>query len=131
MNQGGQSMKVNVNEVIVDKLADLATVTLYQFCVTGKHFKTAKLTCRKNNGDEKVEYLVLDMEDVMVSAVSFAGAGEEVQVTDASFLPPFLTQELQSASQKRVPSARMTSAVRQESLIYCVPQKPVMPKVKG
>lgn len=98
MNQGGQSMKVNVNEVIVDKLADLATVTLYQFCVTGKHFKTAKLTCRKNNGDEKVEYLVLDMEDVMVSAVSFAGAGEEVQVTEQvklSFAQYKLTYKLQ------------------------------------
>ena len=41
------------------------------------------------------------------------------------------SHELQSASQKRVPSASSQSAARQLSLMYCVPQNPVMPSVSG
>ena len=40
-------------------------------------------------------------------------------------------QELESASAKRVPSARIQSAVRVDSLTKAVPQKPVIPITRG
>ena len=56
VNQGGQSTKVEVKDIDLKKICDKASVTLYQCCVTGKHIKNGKITCRKNDGDQKVEY---------------------------------------------------------------------------
>ena len=55
VNQGGQSTKVEVKDIDLKKICDKASVTLYQCCVTGKHIKNGKITCRKNDGDQKVE----------------------------------------------------------------------------
>ena len=41
------------------------------------------------------------------------------------------SHELQSASEKRVPSARITSAPRHWSLMNFVPQNPVIPRTNG
>jgi type VI secretion system secreted protein Hcp len=75
----------------VEKICDKASVILYQCCVTGKHIPTARITCRKNDGDLKVEYLVVDLKDIMVSKVAWAGDGgqqslnETVQLSFAEF----------------------------------------------
>jgi len=75
VNQGGQSTKVDVKQIEINKTCDKASVILYQNCVTGKHIPSAKITCRKNDGDNKVEYLIVDMKDVMVSHVQWTGDG--------------------------------------------------------
>jgi type VI secretion system secreted protein Hcp len=91
MNQGGQSTKVDVNEIRIDKICDKASVVLYQNCVTGKHITGAKITCRKNDGDQKVEYLIVELKDVMVSKVEWTGDGnnqslnETVELSFAEF----------------------------------------------
>src|SRR5262249_49775946 len=41
------------------------------------HIPSAKITCRKNDGDQKFEYLTLDLKDIMVSKVQFYGDGNE------------------------------------------------------
>ena len=79
LNQGGQSTKVDVKEITIEKLCDKASVILYQCCVTGKHIPTARITCRKNDGDQKVEYLIVDLKDFMVSELR----GREWGGTDA------------------------------------------------
>jgi type VI secretion system secreted protein Hcp len=76
VNQGGQSTKVDVNHIYLEKICDKASVTLYQDCVTGKHIKSGTITCRKNDGDQKVEYLVVKLTDIMVTKVEFSGDGE-------------------------------------------------------
>lgn len=76
MNQGGQSTKVTVNDIVLKKICDKASVTLYQNCVTGKHIKSGTITCRKNDGDQKVEYLVVKLTDIMVANVTWTGEGE-------------------------------------------------------
>ena len=43
----------------------------------------------------------------------------------------FSSHELQSASEKRVPSPRIQSALRVLSLMNFVPQNPVMPRING
>jgi len=77
LNQGGQSTKVEVKSITLHKICDKASVILYQNCVTGKHIPSAKITCRKNDGDQKFEYLTLDLKDIMVSKVQFDGDGNE------------------------------------------------------
>ena len=76
VNQGGQSTKVEVKDIILQKVCDQASVTLYQCCVTGKHIKSGTITCRKNDGDQKVEYLIVTLTDIMVTKVEWAGQGE-------------------------------------------------------
>jgi type VI secretion system secreted protein Hcp len=77
MNQGGQSTKANIHVINLDKICDKASVMLYQCCITGKHIASATITCRKNDGAQKIEYLVVDLKDVMVSKVDWKGEGSE------------------------------------------------------
>jgi type VI secretion system secreted protein Hcp len=76
VNQGGQSTRVEVHDIGVVKSCDKASVTLYQCCVTGKHIQGGTITCRKNDGDQKVEYLIVKLTDIMVTKVDFTGDGE-------------------------------------------------------
>lgn len=105
LNQGGQSTKVLVNAISIEKICDQASVTLYQNCVTGKHIPTGKITCRKNDGDQKLEYMVVDLKDIMVSKVAWSGEGEEqalketVEISFAEFnLNYKLQQDLGNAA---------------------------------
>ena len=76
INQGGQSTKVKHENLTIEKVCDKASVTLHQACVTGKHIKNGTITCRKNDGDQKVEYLVIKLKDIMVGRMEWAGEGE-------------------------------------------------------
>jgi type VI secretion system secreted protein Hcp len=76
VNQGGQSTKVVVNDINLEKICDKASVTLHQNCITGKHIKNGTITCRKNDGDHKFEYLILKMTDIMITNIEFSGEGD-------------------------------------------------------
>jgi len=98
VNQGGQSTKVEVKEINIDKSCDKASVTLYQNCVTGKHIKNGTITCRKNDGEQKVEYLIVKLTDIMVARVEFQGDGdaqalkETIQLSFAEFRMDYKVQ---------------------------------------
>jgi type VI secretion system secreted protein Hcp len=91
VNQGGQSTRVDVKEIAIDKTCDRASVALYQCCVTGKHIKNGTITCRKNDGEQKVEYLVVKLTDIMIAKVEWQGDGgdqslkEQVDLSFAEF----------------------------------------------
>jgi type VI secretion system secreted protein Hcp len=76
INQGGQSTKVDIKDIELKKICDKSSVTLYQCCVTGKHIKNGKIVCRKNDGDSKVEYLIVTLTDIMVTKVDWMGDGQ-------------------------------------------------------
>jgi type VI secretion system secreted protein Hcp len=76
VNQGGQSTRVDVKDIELKKVCDKASVTLYQCCVTGKHIKNGTITCRKNDGDQKVEYLIVTLTDIMITKVDWTGQGD-------------------------------------------------------
>lgn len=90
-NQGGQSTFVKVGELTVTKFCDKASPTLQQSCVTGKHIKRGIITCRKNDGEQKVEYLVVKLTDIMISKVHWEGDGgdqslkEQIGISFAEF----------------------------------------------
>lgn len=67
---GGGSGKVNVQDLTVVKRVDKSTPTLLAACATGRHVKKGTLTVRKAGGDKAVEYIKLDIQDIIVSSVS-------------------------------------------------------------
>jgi len=99
INQGGQSTKVDVKQIEIEKICDKASVILYQCCVTGKHIRNGVITCRKNDGDQKVEYLIVKLKDIMVSEVEWNGDGEDQILKEnvkLSFAEFFLDYKVQN-----------------------------------
>ena len=98
-NQGGHSSGAKIDKINVTKVCDRASTTLYRYCVTGKHFKHARIICRKNDGEKKLEYLTIEMEDVMIGMVKWAGngdaqiLGETIELSFAEFYLTYKTQK--------------------------------------
>jgi type VI secretion system secreted protein Hcp len=69
---GGGSGKVAVQDFHFTMRTTKASPVLMQACATGKHFKTAILTCRKA-GDKPLEFLIIKMNDVLISGYQLGG----------------------------------------------------------
>jgi type VI secretion system Hcp family effector len=63
----------------VHKMFDKASVTLMNYCAHGRKIDHGKITCRKNDGDNQVEFLKIILTDVKVDSVKWAPKGEEVR----------------------------------------------------
>ena len=77
VNQGGQSTKVLIEHIELKKTCDKASPILHQCCVTGRHIKNGRIICRKNDGDDKFEYMILELTDIMLSMFNWSGNGDE------------------------------------------------------
>jgi type VI secretion system secreted protein Hcp len=62
---------------------DKSAVTLFQFCATGKHIAKGKLTQLKSAGDGTVEFVTIELEDIVVSSFQHAGTDEHVNLSFA------------------------------------------------
>ena len=49
--------------------------------MTGKHYPKATITVRKA-GDKPVEYMIITMEDVLITSISTGGSGGEDRLTE-------------------------------------------------
>ena len=78
---GAGAGKVNVQDLSFTKYVDKASTNLMNSCCTGAHYDTAKLTVRKA-GKEPLEYIIITMTEVMVTAVSTGGSGGEDRLTE-------------------------------------------------
>lgn len=72
---GAGAGKVSMQDFHFVMRVNKASPILMLSCATGKHIKSATLTCRKAGGDQQ-EYLKVTMTDVLVSSYQTAGAGE-------------------------------------------------------
>ncbi len=81
MGGGAGAGKVNVHDLSFTKYIDVASPDLYLSCCNGKHLKEAKLTVRKA-GENPLEYLVVTMEDVIITGIANGGAGAEDRLTE-------------------------------------------------
>lgn len=81
MGGGGGSGKVNVQDLSFTKYTDSASNALIMHCCEGKHIPKATLVCRKAGGSP-LEYIVIEFEEVLVSAVSTGGSGGEDRLTE-------------------------------------------------
>lgn len=74
---GGGVSEVNVHDLSFTKYVDNASPNLFSACCKGTHYKEdtgAVLTMRKP-GDNPLEYLKIEMGDVLISSVSVSGSG--------------------------------------------------------
>lgn len=78
---GAGAGKANFQDISVTKYVDTASHALLLACATGEHFSKAKLTVRKA-GKTQLEYIVIDMEQVLITAVSTGGSGGEDRLTE-------------------------------------------------
>jgi type VI secretion system secreted protein Hcp len=82
---GPSSGKVSVQDISVTKYIDLATPNLIKMCCTGVAFKKAVLTVRKA-GKTPLEYMIVTLEDGLISGVSTGGSGGSDRLTETATL---------------------------------------------
>ncbi|MBR9985433.1 MAG: type VI secretion system tube protein Hcp [Desulfosarcina sp.] len=78
---GGGAGKANIQDVSVTKYVDKASTNLLRKCCNGAHLKKAIMTVRKS-GENPVDYVVIQMEPIMVTSVSTGGSGGEDRLTE-------------------------------------------------
>jgi type VI secretion system secreted protein Hcp len=69
---GSGSGKVDINDISIVKVVDKASPTLMLACANGKHISKGKITVRKA-GENPLDYLTIDLENILVSQVSHSG----------------------------------------------------------
>lgn len=70
---GGGSGRVDVSDMQISKKVDTASPALADAACRGVHFEEAVLTMRKAGGKEALDYLIITMEDVIVTSLQFTG----------------------------------------------------------
>src|ERR1051325_3512972 len=70
---GAGAGKVQMQDFHFSMRTSKASPTLMTGCATGKHFENATLTCRKAGGSQQ-DFIVIKMNDVLISGYSLAGS---------------------------------------------------------
>lgn len=70
---GAGGGKVAVNDIQVTKYVDRSTHDLVQRCCSGEHITSGILKVRKAGGAAPVDYLKIDMEDILISSYQTGG----------------------------------------------------------
>jgi type VI secretion system secreted protein Hcp len=78
---GAGAGKVNVQDLSFTKWIDKSSPDLMLYCCNGKHVDKATLTVRKA-GEKPLEYLIITLEDLIVTSVSTGGSGGEDRLTE-------------------------------------------------
>ena len=81
MGSGSGAGKVNVQDISITKYVDLASTVLMQKCTVGEHIASGTLTVRKAGG-EQIEYIVIELTDIIVTSISTGGSGGEDRLTE-------------------------------------------------
>jgi len=81
MGAGGGAGKANFQDISITKYVDKASATLMTKIATGDHVAKARLTVRKA-GKTPLEYMIIEMEKVMITSYSTGGSGGEDSLTE-------------------------------------------------
>ena len=74
MGGGGGGGKVDVQDIQLTKYVDKATHDLIKRCCSGEHIKSGQLVVRKSGGTAPVDYLKIDLEDVLITNYQTGGS---------------------------------------------------------
>lgn len=74
---GGGAGKVSIQDLSLTKFVDKASPNLMMHCSSGKHVPKVTLTVRKAGGDSQVEYMIINLEEVLISSLSTGGSGSD------------------------------------------------------
>ena len=78
---GGGGGKVKIENLTIEKYTDKATPNLMMACSNGKQFPNAVLTVRKA-GENPLEYLVITMQDVIVTNIVSGAENDEDRLSE-------------------------------------------------
>lgn len=78
---GGGAGKVSVQDLSFTHYIDRSSPTMILHCCQGTHIPKATLTVRKA-GKDPLEYLIIRMEDVLITSISTGGSGGEERLTE-------------------------------------------------
>lgn len=81
MGGGSGAGKVNVQDLSFTHYIDKSTPKLLKACCNGEHIKKGELIIRKA-GKDPLEYLKIELENIIVSSVSTGGSGGEDRLTE-------------------------------------------------
>lgn len=81
MGSGSGAGKVNVQDISVTKYIDKSSPTLFMHCCNGKHISKGELIVRKA-GEKPLDYLKVELKDIIVTHVSMGGSGSEDRLTE-------------------------------------------------
>ena len=81
MGSGSGAGKASFQDISITKYIDKASPDLLRSTAKGTHHDTAKLIVRKA-GDMPLDYLIIEMEDVMITGYSTGGSGGEDRLTE-------------------------------------------------
>ena len=78
---GASAGKSEHNDLEIRKVIDRASPVLYQWCASGVHIGFVNLTVRKAGGDS-LEYLVIRLEDVLITSFDVGGEPKDDQIQE-------------------------------------------------
>src|SRR3954453_19249420 len=78
---GAGAGKCNVQDLSFTKYIDKSSPDLMLACCNGKHFDKATLVVRKA-GEQPLEYLTINLTEVLITSVSTGGSGGEDRLTE-------------------------------------------------
>ena len=77
---GGSTGRVNVQDLAITHFVDRASPILMQLCASGRHIKSARISLR--HPGTRAPYMVIDLEDVVISSLSTGGADASEKATE-------------------------------------------------
>ncbi len=78
---GGGAGKASFQDISITKWVDNSSTVFMLYCANGDHFPAARIIVRKS-GKMPLEYIVIEMEKVMITSVSTGGSGGEDRLTE-------------------------------------------------
>ncbi len=107
---GGGSGQATVHDISITKYMDSATPVMFEKLLKGKHFDKATITVRKVGGGKPLDYLVIDMEEIIISSYSTGtGIGGDDRITEsmslnfARFKMTYTLQDVGGGGQSKIP----------------------------
>lgn len=99
-----------VSDIVVTKGVDKASPILFMHAATGKHIPTATITVRKA-GERPLEYLVVTMQDVIVTSINSTSSGGDSpgESLSLNFQTIGITYTPQAADGSVLPAVQSTS----------------------
>lgn len=100
--------KGNVSSFNVMKTTDTTSPILFQNCMQGKHWPTAKVTLNKSGGDASLPFLVFEFKEVYCTSIQWSGGAggddrpmESVSIDFAAVQVTYSSQDEKGASAKK------------------------------
>ena len=97
---GGTNRPGKVQDIVVTKITDRSSTALMQFAVNGKVIKKGRITLRKAGEPEALEYMTIDLENVIITSLNVVTneKGRSVENVTLSFTKATVTYIPQGAT---------------------------------